>query len=76
MRSAADVVDPGDPLRIGADGDDRVGPGVEVLQELVQVVTERLQNRPFQLTLHEQVDGGSLVLGYTYVKKHRRGTNP
>ena len=27
-----------------------------------------------QVTLHEQVDGGSLEPGYTYVKKHHRGT--
>ena len=49
MRPAADVVDPGDPLGVGAGGDDRLGPGVQVVQELVQVVTERVEHRPFEL---------------------------
>jgi hypothetical protein len=44
VRPAADVVHACDPLRVGPGFDDRLGPpGVEMLQQLVQVVTQRVQ---------------------------------
>ena len=49
MRSAADVVHAGDALRVGTTVDDRLGPRVEVLEELVDVVAEHVENRSFEL---------------------------
>jgi hypothetical protein len=43
-RPAAHVVHACDPLRVGPGFDDRLGPpGVEMLQQLVQVVTQRVE---------------------------------
>src|SRR4051812_7822285 len=49
VRAAADVVDTGDPLRVGAGGDDRLGPCVEVVEQLVEVVVQGVDQRAFEL---------------------------
>jgi len=42
--SAAEAVNARHSFRVGAGCDDRVGPGVEVFEELVEVVTERVRS--------------------------------
>lgn len=44
VRATAEVVDPGNPLGIGVGIDDRLGSGVQIGQQFVEVVAERIES--------------------------------